>query len=89
MGLEPRARKARRELAREASALFTWKVSLMLGRMRPKFPVRQVLRAFSMKVENTRVQARQPSGSFDLIISDSFLSVVFCCAGTDKTRLQL
>ena len=86
MGLAPRERKARRELAREAWALFTLKVSLMLSMMRPKFPVKQVRRTLSMKVETTRVQARQPSGSFNLIIYFGFLSAVFCCAGRDKTR---
>ena len=88
MGLAPRERKARRELAREAWALFTLKVSLMLSMMRPKFPVKQVRRTLSMKVEKTRVQARQPSGSFNLIIYFDFSSYLLSSAVQVETRLD-
>ena len=88
MGLAPKERKARRELAREAWALFTLKVSLMLSMMRPKFPVKQVRRTLSMKVEKTRVQARQPSGSFNLIIYFDFSSYLLSSAVQAETRLD-
>ena len=60
-GLIPRVRNTSREFAREAEVLLAWNTSLMPGRRRPKFSVRQLRRTLSMKVENTRVQAMKSS----------------------------
>ena len=60
-GLVPRERNTTRELARQASVLEAWKVSLMAGRMRPKESLKPLWRTWIMKVAKTMVQARHPS----------------------------
>ena len=60
-GLEPRERNTTRELARHASLLEAWKVSLTAGRIRPKESLKPLCRTWIMKVAKTIVQARHPS----------------------------